>query len=388
MKKINTLAAAVLAAVMASPAAFADDGWTPNVDFHGYFRAGVGVSRDGGQIGWNISDVGRLGNEADTYSEVELGSTVWKQGDLSFYVDAMFAMYSDGGQDVEAVQSGLNGYNGDVEEDSTTRVQTGFAFRQFNLQIKGLLPNDKDAVVWAGKRFYQRHDVHIIDQKYVNVSGSGAGLENLSVGPGKLSVAWFRQDRADNAIAHNYLDTDPTGTTKAHFRNVNILDLRYAGSYWDGGWLEFISSTYFPNKGKSGGIQNYNQTDNGTAEQFTVDIVQGWDGGYNKTVLQYANGALAPATWQMNGSWYAANSDFKSDNAYDIINTGSIRFGNSNFRMEHVVQFGYLDGNAVWDYWGATKTKSAKQFKAVIRPSYQLTQYTRIFGLSNCPLTR
>ena len=51
MKKINSLAAAVLAAVMASPAAFADDGWTPNVDFHGYFRAGVGQSRSGANIG-------------------------------------------------------------------------------------------------------------------------------------------------------------------------------------------------------------------------------------------------------------------------------------------------------------------------------------------------
>ncbi|MBQ9274682.1 MAG: carbohydrate porin [Succinivibrio sp.] len=365
MKKINTLAAAVLAAVMASPAAFADD-WQPNVDFHGYFRAGVGASRDGGQVSYNLADVGRLGNEKDNYAEIELGSTVWKQGDISFYVDTMFAMFNDDGWGDSTDRK-----QGDTQRDS-------FKLKQLNLQVKGLIPGDKDAVIWAGDRFYQRHDVHIVDQKYVNTSGTGAGLENWHVGPGQLSIAWIRSDREDNSWSYDY-----QAGSNYKWLDVNVFDIRYAGSYWDGGWLEFISSTFVPNKGHSGDTKYYNQTDNGTAEQFTIDIVQGFDGGYNKTVLQYANGALAPATWQMNGSWYAANSDFKSSNAYDIINTGDIRFGQSNFRLEHVIQFGYADGNinfnGVNDAWGQ-KTKSAKQFKAVIRPAYQLTQYTRILA--------
>ncbi|MBQ7427887.1 MAG: carbohydrate porin [Prevotella sp.] len=370
MKKINSLAAAVLAAVMASPAAFADDGWTPNVDFHGYFRAGVGQSRSGANIGGlNVGHVGRLGNEGDTYSEVELGSTVWKQGDLSFYVDAMFAMFSDGGQDVEVVRH--NGSNDayEVDEDFSNGNRTGFAFRQFNLQVKGLIPGDKDAVLWAGKRFYQRHDIHIIDQKYVNVSGSGAGLENWHVGPGQLSLAWFRSDREDQFTTYNYAQ-EATNESKKWFTNVNIYDIRYAGSYWDGGWLEFISSTFVPNKGQTAGSTNdryYSNYDNKTSEQFTVDIVQGGSWGYNKTVLQYGSANMAQAVWQGSGSWYAANGDFSDANGYSIYNTGATRFGESNFRMEHVVNFAYFNNNK--DVWGY---KQGKSFKAVVRPCWLL----------------
>ncbi len=43
------------------------------------------------------------------------------------------------------------------------------------------------STIWAGKRFYQRHDVHMIDFYYWDISGPGAGLENIDVGFGKLS---------------------------------------------------------------------------------------------------------------------------------------------------------------------------------------------------------
>ena len=46
------------------------------------------------------------------------------------------------------------------------------ALRQFNVQAKiCLVP---EATVWAGKRFYQRHDIHISDFYYWNMSGPGA----------------------------------------------------------------------------------------------------------------------------------------------------------------------------------------------------------------------
>nr|WP_252353511.1 carbohydrate porin [Aeromonas jandaei] len=55
--------AAAVTAALASQAAFA-------VDFHGYFRSGVGVSSDGDMQTWSKQKVGRLGNEDDTYGEV------------------------------------------------------------------------------------------------------------------------------------------------------------------------------------------------------------------------------------------------------------------------------------------------------------------------------
>lgn len=117
--------------------------------------------------------IGRLGNESDTYGELELGSEVYKKNDVSFYLDSMVSMVSDGSNDNETT----------LDDDAQ------FGLRQLNLQIKGLVPGDPNAVIWGGKRYYQRHDLHIIDTKYWNISGSGAGIENYTLGPGAVSFA-------------------------------------------------------------------------------------------------------------------------------------------------------------------------------------------------------
>ena len=36
--------------------------------------------------------------------------------------------------------------------------------------------------LWAGKRFYQRKDIHIMDFYYLNNSGTGFGVENIAAG--------------------------------------------------------------------------------------------------------------------------------------------------------------------------------------------------------------
>ncbi|VDZ64567.1 Maltose-inducible porin [Serratia odorifera] len=74
-----------LAMALTAPAVFA-------IDFHGYLRSGVGVSRDGGLEEWQKNKVGRLGNESDTYGEIELGAEVYKKNDVSFYVNSMVSM--------------------------------------------------------------------------------------------------------------------------------------------------------------------------------------------------------------------------------------------------------------------------------------------------------
>ena len=154
---LRTLSAA-LAAALISPSVFAASATLPGIDFHGYMRAGVGVSGDGSQAEWQKNKIGRLGNESDTYGELELGSEVYKKNDVSFYLDSMVSMVSDGSNDNETT----------LDDDAQ------FGLRQLNLQIKGLVPGDPNAVIWGGKRYYQRHDLHIIDTKYWNISGSMA----------------------------------------------------------------------------------------------------------------------------------------------------------------------------------------------------------------------
>ncbi|MGL4932157.1 MAG: carbohydrate porin, partial [Aeromonas sp.] len=92
--------AAAVTAALASQAAFA-------VDFHGYFRSGLGISGDGDMQTYNKNKVGRLGNEDDTYGEVQLGQEVFNKDGKTFYVDSMFAMTSNGSNDWESTESGF-----------------------------------------------------------------------------------------------------------------------------------------------------------------------------------------------------------------------------------------------------------------------------------------
>ena len=64
---------------------------------------------------------------------------------------------------------------------------TSPAFREANVQGKNLIEWLPGSTIWAGKRFYQRHDVHMIDFYYWDISGPGAGIENIDLGFGKLS---------------------------------------------------------------------------------------------------------------------------------------------------------------------------------------------------------
>lgn len=57
---------------------------------------------------------------------------MYQKDDVSFYVNSMLSMQSDGSNDSETT----------FNDDAT------FGLRQLNLQIKGLIPNNKEAVIW------------------------------------------------------------------------------------------------------------------------------------------------------------------------------------------------------------------------------------------------
>src|SRR5438105_1635651 len=94
----------------------------------------------------------------------------------------------------------------------------------------------KDATLWLGKRYYQRHDVHAMDFFYWNNSGDGVGIENIDAGIGKFHVA-LRRDNADvttTSSAGGELTTNNRG------KSGTSLDMRLSGIKVNpGGELEF-----------------------------------------------------------------------------------------------------------------------------------------------------
>ena len=365
-------AKAIVDQVADGKAASVDVGWKPSFDFHGYFRAGVGKSSQGANGGWNQSKVGRLGNEGDTYSELEFGTEVYKVNDVSFYIDSMLQLSSDGSEDGEGLS------------DDDFNV----ALRQFNLQVKGLIPNQPNAVIWAGKRYYQRADIHIIDSKYLNISGSGAGIEYLQAGPGTFSFAWIRTDRED--VEYMYKDAHGQDASYWSPVNVNYLDLRYAGwAPWQGAWTQFTATVAIPSDVDGGNTKYWDATNqswgdvNGSVSDVdgdsnqdtsfmgTIEFSQNFSLGYNKTVLQYANKALAHNVIDIGGGWYDAWNDNEDAKGFGIINTGELNI-TDNFSLAHVLHYGYATD------MGSEDNHSI--IRAVARAGYQLTTYTRLLA--------
>lgn len=324
-------------------------------DFHGYLRSGVGVSQNGGgtQSGSEFEKnyLGRLGNEFDTYGEVELGQEVFNKDGKSFYVDSMVSMDSSGASNTE----------------QTKDSSANFALQQLNIQGKGFIAAAPEAVLWAGKRYYQRHDLHIIDTKYWNVSGYGAGIEKLKAGPGDLSAAWIRGDQG--AL------------------NVNFADLRYAGlSPWQGSWIELGADYAMPNKSDaqkskddsdSSGIKYATGTDNGV--MLTAELSQEMFGFWNKTVFQYANKGMAQNMVTQGGGWYDAWRNNEDAKGYRLINTSEIPVGD-NWQFAYVVTYGKVTGTALdWNTWGGNSWAigDTQLLSAVMRPIYHWDDYNK-----------
>ena len=74
---------------------------------------------------------------------------------------------------------------------------------------------------WAGNRYYRRHDIHLNDFYFSNMSGTGGGFEDLKLGNGKLALAWIGMPGSSGVSSA----PEPDATNKAGFSKSSI-DLR------------------------------------------------------------------------------------------------------------------------------------------------------------------
>ncbi|MES2260700.1 MAG: carbohydrate porin [Pseudomonadota bacterium] len=150
-------------------------------EYHGYFRAGAGRnSGHGPQACFGLEGVAkyRLGNECDTYGEWGYTKEIAKAANGASFVGTFMAYAYTPSSDIS--NSDLRSNQAFVEARNIDFLHGGTA--------------------WAGKRFYNRPDIHVLDLKYLYGDGVGAGIAGLPVGPGKFSYAVFRAD-VDKDIA-------------------------------------------------------------------------------------------------------------------------------------------------------------------------------------------
>ncbi|MFQ0974557.1 maltoporin LamB [Vibrio campbellii] len=323
MKKVSVIAAAV-AATLAAGSAFA-------VDFNGYMRAGTGISSNGnGDLAVNKNGIGRLGNEDDNYSEFGFAEDL-KTGDQTWRIESMIA-------------SGAPGANGWEDAD--------FNVAQFAVKAKGLIASDKDATMWAGKTYYQRKDIHITDFYFLNTSGTGGGIENLSVGNQKLSLALIQDGET----------SDSTGY---------IFDARLANiGLWDDAALELAVAYNFATDSNDA----TEEADDGVLASAIIH--QGMSNGFNQTVLQYGTngyGVQAANFWGA-GAYYARGTEaFNDASGFRLINWGVMNLAES-WEMGH--QLAYLSGSDIGGQLKDSNVYTGKnfdidQYSVVVRPMYK-----------------
>ena len=336
------------------------------VDFHGYFRAGAQLSTHGGEVyclgnGNAGHKVGRLADECDTYGEAALSQEVYNKANSKFTVNTLFAYGStEGYRDLQG--NSWQGVGGNGPWDGQR-----LSFREMYAKY-----DTADGYsIWAGKRFYQRKDIHIMDFYYLNNSGHGTGIENIDIGAGNLNFAVIKW---------------ANDGTEDYNRNVYKLDARWNAIPVGFGTLDASVIYGFPaisDKQKDAAKDNPRANRGNSGVLLTLDhasTVGNADGSFslmNHLIFQ----------WGTNGFGYVGTYGNHAGDNYTpdvditgvrLIDWGTMDFG-SDIDLGYSLFWSHLDNGKNHESKGGTwtYTRSGWEYSIVVRPEYKWTEYTR-----------
>jgi len=277
-----------------------------SLEFHGYLRHTSGIS-NGGKTPARFQLPGararnRLGNEPDSNIELEFDYKYQLQNTDNHNTN------------IEAVVM-LAGFEnrGDGQAFELDDISQAY------LKLNNLFNNGVD--MWVGRRYYQRKAIHILNHFWLNPgqnSHIGVGVEKISLGAGKLDVAFFKNKNRfslnsnshkidsfvvdarwhDLSIANN---TTLTAWGQIAQRNaLSELDYNKENGFALGGWVDY----------KSGKITNttallYQNSAAITQSGFTPFAVredQGWNLD-NANVFEINNALTYEATPHYSFQW-------------------------------------------------------------------------------------
>jgi maltoporin len=241
-------------------------------EFHGYFRSGYGLNSEGGQqVAFQAPGAGakyRLGNEAETYGEFIFVNN-WMNPDHDsdrawFKTEVMLeANTSD-----SASYANFNNGTGNDQ----------FRLREVFVRGGNVFENQPDAKFWVGERYYRRQHIEINDFYPLDMSGYGAGIEDLSLWVGKLAVGFLAGARPDIQTANgNYVKSNV---------DVRFYDVKAPGGTL-AGWFDFATG-----KGGRTPIGEVIPSSNGYAFGIRHQRLE-WHGGYHALGVQYGTGSAS-----------------------------------------------------------------------------------------------
>jgi maltoporin len=241
-------------------------------EFHGYLRSGYGLNSVGGQqVGFQAPGSGakyRLGNEAETYGEFIFVNN-WLNPEHNSDKAWMKTVVT-----VEANTTNSASY----ANSSGGAGNDQFRLREAFVQAGNVLEIKPDAKFWAGERYYRRRHSEINDFYSLDMSGYGAGVEDLDVGFGKMALAYLAGARPDIATGNGIY-------AKSNI-DVRLYGVKGPGGLW-GGWFDFANA-------KGGTTATGAAIPATTGYAFDVRQQQlEWHGGYHSFSIAYGTGAAS-----------------------------------------------------------------------------------------------
>src|SRR5215469_15534577 len=238
-------------------------------EFHGYFRSGYALNSEGGQqVAFQAPGAGakyRLGNEAETYGEFIFVNN-WLNPDHNsdrawFKTEVMFEANTT---DSASYANFNNGTGNDQ-----------FRLREAFVRGGNVFESQPDAKFWVGERYYRRQHLEINDFYPLDMSGYGAGFEDLNLGVGKLALGYLAGARPDIQTANgNYAKSSV---------DVRFYDVKGPGGTL-AGWFDFATS-----KGGTTPTGDVIPTSNGYAFGIRHQRLE-WHGGFHALGVQYGTG--------------------------------------------------------------------------------------------------
>ena len=241
-------------------------------EFHGYFRSGYGLNSVGGQqVAFQAPGADakyRLGNEAETYGELIFVSN-WLNPEHSsdrawMKTETMVEANTTNSANYANFANGLG--------------NDQFRFREAFVQAGNVLESQPNAKFWAGERYYRRQHIDINDFYPLDMSGYGAGVEDIHVRVGKMAVAFLSGARPDIVTGNGAL-------TKNNI-DIRLYDVKGPGGQW-AGWFDYATS-----KGGTTSTGTVIPTSDGYAFGIKHQRLE-WHGGYHTFLALYGTGAAS-----------------------------------------------------------------------------------------------
>ena len=239
--------------------------------------------------------------------------------------------------------------------------------------------------LWAGKRFYQRKDIHIMDFYYLNNSGTGFGVESIPVGNfGSASVAIIKQQV--DAPFDAYEDPENKATNESY--NSWKLDARWNNiPLWTDASLDIALIYAWQNLSDAQKQTQGLKPNNGFLAQLEW-TQSNFLGGFNKMSFTYGHDGL-DYVGVLNGGNHAGDNVIpysEKGSGYRFIDWGVIEQPSWNlgyaFLAAHKNAFdeNQTEGGANWSH------PTGNDYAVVLRPSYKWSDFTSTvleFGYTN-----